>query len=235
MPISSGSQPATAKPRKTPSGVRPFRVGQIGAHTTQRRAPSENWLRVAGRDDAALDRRLDAGDAFVSRAGADAFVSAERDLTVAASGVLVGHLHGRGDRRDLVLEPAGLRAPAACAAAADAVLVLRLARDAVALRDGARRSAAWASRSPACARRARDRPACACSSRSARTRWSPRRRRQDLALAGDDALRGERDRLQTRGAEAVDRHAAVVTGRPARSAIWRAMLRRWRLRDWRSP
>ena len=44
MPISSGSQPATAKPRKMPSGVRLRCSASFASITTQADAPSENWL-----------------------------------------------------------------------------------------------------------------------------------------------------------------------------------------------
>ncbi len=44
MPISSGSQPATAKPRKTPRGVRPRCSASFASITTHADAPSENWL-----------------------------------------------------------------------------------------------------------------------------------------------------------------------------------------------
>ena len=44
MPISSGSQPATAKPRKRPSGFRPFCSASSRCITTQAPAPSQNWL-----------------------------------------------------------------------------------------------------------------------------------------------------------------------------------------------
>ena len=44
MPISSGSQPATAKPRNTPSGSRLSFSAREALMTTQADAPSENWL-----------------------------------------------------------------------------------------------------------------------------------------------------------------------------------------------
>ena len=44
MPISSGSQPATAKPRNMPSGFRPFFSASFALITTQAEAPSESWL-----------------------------------------------------------------------------------------------------------------------------------------------------------------------------------------------
>ena len=44
MPISSGSQPATAKPRKMPSGCRPRARAASALITTHAAAPSENWL-----------------------------------------------------------------------------------------------------------------------------------------------------------------------------------------------
>ena len=44
MPISSGSQPATAKPRNVPSGFSPFFSAILALITTQAQAPSESWL-----------------------------------------------------------------------------------------------------------------------------------------------------------------------------------------------
>ena len=44
MPISSGSQPATAKPRKMPIGCSPRRSASFAFITTAADAPSENWL-----------------------------------------------------------------------------------------------------------------------------------------------------------------------------------------------
>ena len=44
MPISSGSQPATAKPRKTPSGCKPLAAAACALMTMDIEAPSENWL-----------------------------------------------------------------------------------------------------------------------------------------------------------------------------------------------
>ena len=44
MPISSGSQPATAKPRNTPSGASPFASAMRRLITIDTEAPSENWL-----------------------------------------------------------------------------------------------------------------------------------------------------------------------------------------------
>ena len=44
MPISSGSQPATAKPRKIPRGFNPRFSASFASITTQAEAPSENWL-----------------------------------------------------------------------------------------------------------------------------------------------------------------------------------------------
>src|SRR3569832_1894286 len=44
MPISSGSHPATAKPRKRPRGFRLFFDANSSLTTTHAPAPSENWL-----------------------------------------------------------------------------------------------------------------------------------------------------------------------------------------------
>ncbi len=44
MPISSGSQPATANARKTPIGCSPRLAAACSLMTTHAAAPSENWL-----------------------------------------------------------------------------------------------------------------------------------------------------------------------------------------------
>ena len=44
MPISSGSQPATANARNTPIGASPRRDASFSLMTTHADAPSENWL-----------------------------------------------------------------------------------------------------------------------------------------------------------------------------------------------
>ena len=44
MPISSGPQPAEAKPRKVPSGLKPRRAASAPDISTQAEAPSESWL-----------------------------------------------------------------------------------------------------------------------------------------------------------------------------------------------
>ena len=44
MPISLGSQPATANPRKMPSGFSPLVAAALSLMTMATEAPSENWL-----------------------------------------------------------------------------------------------------------------------------------------------------------------------------------------------
>ena len=44
MPISSGSHPATAKPRKIPIGLSPLLAATLSLISTWADAPSENWL-----------------------------------------------------------------------------------------------------------------------------------------------------------------------------------------------
>ena len=44
MPISSGSHPATAKPRKMPIGFKPRLAASLSLMTAHAAAPSENWL-----------------------------------------------------------------------------------------------------------------------------------------------------------------------------------------------
>mgnify|MGYP003694225291 CR=1 FL=1 len=116
MPISSGSQPATAKPRNTPSGGKPFARGGSVAHHHARRGAVRELARVACRDDAA--RRspgLIFGDALVGRIGADAFVGGDRDdprrdprrRPCRPRLMVIGHRH------DLVVELAGAPPPRA--------------------------------------------------------------------------------------------------------------------------
>ena len=64
MPISSGSQPATAKPRNVPSGFRPFFSASFALITTQARGAVGELARIAGRDVAAFAHRLQAAQAF---------------------------------------------------------------------------------------------------------------------------------------------------------------------------
>jgi hypothetical protein len=44
IPISAGSQPATANPRNTPSGFSPLSAAVFPFITMHTPAPSENWL-----------------------------------------------------------------------------------------------------------------------------------------------------------------------------------------------
>ena len=74
MPISSGSQPATAKPRKRPSGFRPFCSASFSCISTQAPAPSLNWLALPAEITPPGIAGLMLADAFVGGAGADAFV-----------------------------------------------------------------------------------------------------------------------------------------------------------------
>ena len=74
MPISSGSQPATAKPRKRPSGFRPFCSRKLSLITHAGAGAVGELAGVAGRDHAAGHGRRMPLDAFVGGAGADAFV-----------------------------------------------------------------------------------------------------------------------------------------------------------------
>src|SRR5688572_25553856 len=163
---------------------------------------------VAGGDAAALDRRLDLRHAFVGGVGANSLVLRRDDfLRRLVAGVLVDHLHLGGDRHDLVLELALGACLGRAVLALHAELVLLLARDFVA----ARHILGGLQHRPVGLRlvavqplvlevvlvhlvlHQRDRLDAAGD--------------EDLAFAGDDALRGERDCLQAGGAEAVHRHA----------------------------
>ena len=57
MPISSGSQPATAKPRKRPSGLRLLLLGVLLAHHHAGAGAVGELAGVAGGDHAARQRR----------------------------------------------------------------------------------------------------------------------------------------------------------------------------------
>jgi hypothetical protein len=81
MPISSGSQPATAKPRKMPSGWRPRCSASLPFISTQADAPSLNWLALPAVTHAAGHGRLRIRcTAFERGVGADALVGGDRDL-----------------------------------------------------------------------------------------------------------------------------------------------------------
>jgi hypothetical protein len=224
MPISSGSQPATAKPRKRPRGFRPFcsRVLLVDHHAGA--AAVGELAGVAGRDQAAGNGRADAADAFLGGAGADAFVVLDRDFLGAQAHHRVGHAGQHGDRCDLVLEAAGFQRGGGLLLAGCAVLVHGVAADVVALGDLLGRlqhvpvDLGLVLHEPGVGQHvlvgfvlhARDALDAAGH--------------VHLAFARDDALRGGGDGLQARGAEAVDRHARGGDRQPARSAIWRAML-----------
>ena len=240
MPISSGSQPATAKPRKMPSGFRPLARRCLVAHHDADAGAVGELAGVAGRDHAALDRRLDLRHALVGGVGADAFVLRTRSLPCVESApvalsttfivVVIGTI-------------SSLNLPAARAAAARCWLRTPYwsccSREMlVALAPRTRRSAASASRSRACAR---------CSQLvaehvlvhlvlHARDRFDAAGRRRSSPSPAMMRCAAMRDRLQARRAEAVDRHARHgdrAARRASRSGA--RCCSRSRLRGWRSP
>ena len=209
MPISSGSQPATAKPRKRPSGLRLCLLAYSSLTTTQAPAPSENWLALPAEITPPGSAGLDAADAFLGRAFAQALVLADGDFLGAQAHHRVGHAGLHGDRRDLVVELAcGLRG-AGLLLAGRAVLVHRVARRCCSAWRPARRSAASTSRSRACACSARGRQHVLVHLLLHAGDALHAAGHVDVAFAGDDALRGHGDGLQARGAEAVDGDAAT--------------------------
>eukprot|EP01136_Pigoraptor_vietnamica_P026122 Opistho-1_new@80828 len=162
---------------------------------------------VAGRHHTPGHGGFDAGNGFLRGAFADAFVLAHRDLLGAQAHDRVGHAGGDGDGGDFGLKQTGGQGRAGALLALCAVLVHRVAANAVALGHllgGLQHvpvdlglflgqvevaqhvgvhfllHAGDAFHAPS---------------------------HIDLALAGDDALRGHRDGLQAGRAEAVDRHA----------------------------
>ena len=155
MPISSGSQPATAKPRNVPSGFRPFFSASLRAHHHAGAGAVGELAGIAGRDVAALAHRLERREAFEIGVGAVALVALERDVLDALRlGVLVDHLLARRQRHDLVVEAPGLLARGGAALAFQRILVLRLAATRRSAPPRCRRSRSSASRLPACARAA---------------------------------------------------------------------------------
>ncbi len=163
--------------------------------------------RVAGRDHAARQRGLDAGDAFLGRAFARAFVLAHRDLPGDQAQGLVGHAGRDGDRCDLVVELAGGLRGAGLLLAGGAVFVHRVAADVVALGDlfgGLQHAPVDLGLGLGEFEVAQHvRVHFLLHAGDALDAAGD----EDLGLARDDALRGHGDGLQARGAETVDRHA----------------------------
>src|SRR4051812_26442707 len=163
---------------------------------------------VARGDAAAFDRGLDLRHALVGGIGADALVLGRGHFVDRIlAGRLVDHLHLGGDGHDLVLELAGGACFRRALLALHAVPVLVFARDLVAARHvlgGLQHRPVDLAVMPVqplvlemvlvhLVLHQRDRFHAA--------------RDVDPALASEDALRRERDRLQTRGAETVHRHS----------------------------
>src|SRR6266478_2354299 len=102
MPISSGRQPATAKPRKTPSGSMP---SALARHENRRRGAVGELRRVPRRHRAVLfERRLQLGEPLERRVRTIALVL--RDVDLLEREVAVGALHRllHVHRDDVVLE-----------------------------------------------------------------------------------------------------------------------------------
>src|SRR5271169_5864775 len=108
-PISSGSTPAAAKPRKTPSGFNPFCAASASLMTTHADAPSESWLALP----AVIVLPSNTGlilarpSAVVSGRGPSSCES--RNVPQGSLfGLLVDDGHLRCDRREFVAETAAL-------------------------------------------------------------------------------------------------------------------------------
>src|SRR5262249_35580402 len=106
-PISSGSTPAATKPRKMPSGFRPFLAAILSLMITQAEAPSESWLALPALMVLPSNTGLIFCQPFGRGIGPRAFVLGQRHRLVAdLLGVLVDHGHFGRDRHDLVIEAA---------------------------------------------------------------------------------------------------------------------------------
>ena len=226
MPISSGSQPATAKPRKMPSGLILRLAASLSDISTQAEAPSESWLALPAVMNWSSPRTgfsLARPSSVVS--GAVALVALQRDGALGdLLGLLVLDRHDRGHRHDLGVEPAGLLAGGRALLAHQRVLVLLLAADAVALGDDVggldHRHVERAL--------VLDDPLVAIElgvhvHLHEADGLQPAGHRHRHAVLRD-AAGGERDRLQARGAEAVDGLARGRDRQSGADGAWRAML-----------
>src|SRR5262249_45444408 len=135
-PISSGSTPAVTKPRKMPSGLRPFCVASASLMTTQADAPSESWLAfpavmvlpsntglILARPSAVVSGRGPSSCASVTSRRETCLVSLSMTVILVAIGTSSS------------LKTAALKGGCGAALALEAVLVLALARNLVAFRD----------------------------------------------------------------------------------------------------
>jgi hypothetical protein len=157
---------------------------------------------------AAFDGRLDHRNAFIGGVGADAFVFARGDFaeTLGAGG-LVDRLHLRRDRHDFIEELAFAARLRRLLLAVDAEAILHFAADAIALSD----VLGGHQHRPVHGRLVRLQPLFLehVAVHFILHAGDRLHAAGDIALglAGQDALRGERDGLQARRTEAVDRHA----------------------------
>src|SRR5258707_5236724 len=128
--LAAGDREAAEDPERLQVAL----FGELRIHHDAGGGAVGELARVPGRDRAAFDRRLDLGDTFERRVGADAFVPLFRDfLDPAFPRVLVGFLRAHGDRKNLLLEPAAGLGGRCALLALHAGLVLALAADVVAL------------------------------------------------------------------------------------------------------
>src|SRR5829696_821037 len=122
MPISSGSQPATLRPRKMPSGESPRFSASLPFMTTQAEAPSESWLALPAVMKAPGPRT---GSSFARPSGeVSGRLPSSRSSVTACSLISAVAL----SCTSFVVGGGGAQL------ALQRILVLRLARDAVALR-----------------------------------------------------------------------------------------------------
>ncbi len=107
MPISSGSQPATARPRNTPIGSRPRRAASALRHEDAGRGAVGKLARIAGGDECAVAaHRFQLGEALARGIGAVALVLRQRHgLAMGRAGLLVGDELDGLERHDLAVEP----------------------------------------------------------------------------------------------------------------------------------
>src|SRR4051794_24711134 len=117
--------------------VQPALCRFLVAHDHARAGAVRKLAGIAGGDRKSLATDgLEAGEAFCGGLGARALVLRQRDvLERDCTGGLVGHRHPGGDRRELILELSALLRRGGAALALQRIFVLLFARDAVALGD----------------------------------------------------------------------------------------------------
>ena len=183
-------------------------LGALRVHHDAHRCTVGELTGIARSDHPAGQGGTDLRHPFIGGVRADSLIRRQGDLLGSQSAArLVGDGHGRGEGHDFLLEASRLRCRGGAQLAAHAVLILRLAPDVVALRDGLRRL----QHAPVHLRLVLDDPlllqhAMVRAVLDAGNRFQPAGG-VDLAFTRHHPLRRERDRLQPRGAKPVDGQA----------------------------